>query len=197
MHGYERLGAIASHETVVIQGAGPVGLYATAVARDRGAAHVYTIGAPANRLEIARALGAEETLDLEAIPDVKGRAQWVLERTDGRGADLVVQCAGTPAVPEGLDLVRPGGRYLSIGAGGSGTLPVNGNNLTTKQLQITGVLSGQDRHYYQALEFLATRTHLPFERMLTNTFPLERTEDALRAMAVLAEIKPIIQPHQN
>src|SRR5438874_3712062 len=60
MHGFERLGAVGSHETVLVQGAGPVGLYGVAVARARGARQVLVIGAPAERREIARALGADD-----------------------------------------------------------------------------------------------------------------------------------------
>ena len=66
MHGFERLGAVGSHETFLVQGAGPVGLYAAAVARARGARQVLVIGAPHERLEIARALGADDVLDLDA-----------------------------------------------------------------------------------------------------------------------------------
>ena len=48
MHGFDRLGAIKSNETVVVQGSGPLGNFATAVARDHGAKQVLVIGAPAN-----------------------------------------------------------------------------------------------------------------------------------------------------
>lgn len=46
MHGFDRLGAIKSHETVLIQGSGPLGNFATAVAKDHGAKRVLVIGAP-------------------------------------------------------------------------------------------------------------------------------------------------------
>ena len=57
MHGFERLGPIYPHDTVVVQGSGPVGLYASAVARDRGAGRVLVIGAPRVRLDVAEAWG--------------------------------------------------------------------------------------------------------------------------------------------
>ncbi len=59
MHGYDRLGAIKSHETVLIQGSGPLGNFATAVAKDHGAKKVLVIGAPANRLEVTKKMGAD------------------------------------------------------------------------------------------------------------------------------------------
>ena len=57
MHAFEHAGAIAAHESVLVLGSGPLGLYATAVARDRGAARVYTMGAPPAALESLRACG--------------------------------------------------------------------------------------------------------------------------------------------
>ena len=114
MHGFERLGALATHETVVVQGCGPVGLYALAVARDRGAQRVLVIGAPAGRLEVATAWGADATLNLEDVPEVEARRDWVREQTGGRGADVVVQAATGMAIPEGIGLVRPGGRFPRV-----------------------------------------------------------------------------------
>ena len=124
MHGFDRLGAIKSHETVLIQGSGPFGNFATAVAKDHGAKKVLVIGAPANRLEVTRRMGADAVLNLEEVTDEKQRRQWVNDHTDGRGADVVIQVANNMAVPEGLTLLRDGGRYLNIGAGGKANIAV-------------------------------------------------------------------------
>ena len=102
MHGFDRLGAIKSHETVVIQGSGPLGNFATAVARDHGAKKVLVIGAPANRLEVTKRMGADAVLNLEEVTEEKQRRKWVRDHTDGRGADIVIQVANDMAVPEGL-----------------------------------------------------------------------------------------------
>lgn len=197
MHGFERLGALLSYEIVLVQGSGPVGLYAAAVARHRGAARILMIGAPAARLALATEWGVDATLNLEDVGAATDRIAWAREQTAGRGPDVVIQCAGPFAVPEGLEIVRRGGRYLSIGAGGAGTMAVSNPTLTIKQLQIVGVLSGQDRHYYQALEFLRTARGFPFERLISNTYPLEGANEALLAMADLREIKPVIVPSIN
>src|ERR671931_688534 len=76
MHGFDRLGTIKSHESVVIQGSGPLGNFATAVARDHGAKQVLTIGAPAARLEVTRRMGADAVLNLEEVTEAKDRRQW-------------------------------------------------------------------------------------------------------------------------
>ena len=159
MHGFERLGPLFSHDTVVVQGSGPVGLYASAVARDRGAGRVLVIGAPRVRLDVAEAWGADETLDIGDAPDAKDRHEWVMERTGGRGADVAIQCVSFAVIPEGLGFVRPGGRYLSIGGGG-GPVSINGFG---QQMTIVSVRSGEGRHYHQALEFLRARSaSVPF-----------------------------------
>jgi L-iditol 2-dehydrogenase len=193
MHAFERLGAVGSHETVLVQGAGPVGLYATAVARDRGARQVLVIGAPADRLELARALGATDVLDLDAEPDAAARLAWARERTGGRGPDVVLQCATSSAIPEGLELMRPGGRFVSIGATrGEMTLPAG--VFTVKNVNLIGIVAAEGRHFYQAVEFLASRRDLPFKRMITGTYGLSQVTDALQAMADLREIKPVVVP---
>ena len=192
MHGFERLGALRSHDTVVVQGSGPVGLYASAVARDRGAGRVLVIGAPRARLEVAEAWGADETLDITDAPGGDDRHAWVLDRTSGRGADVVIQAVAASVIPEGLGFLRPGGRYLSIGGGGGPiSLPGFGQQVT-----ILSVRSGEGRHYHQALEFLRTRGEsTPFERLLSGTYALDATGEALSAMADFREVKAVVLPH--
>src|SRR5262249_28420268 len=65
LHCVER-GGVAIGDAVLVLGSGPVGLSAIALARLRGAAQVLCLGAPAHRLETARAVGAEATLDIAA-----------------------------------------------------------------------------------------------------------------------------------
>ena len=192
MHGFERLGPLATHETVVVQGCGPVGLYALAVARDRGAKRVLVIGAPAGRLDVATAWGADAILNLEEVPEVEDRRDWVRERTGGRGADVVVQAATGLAIPEGIALVRPGGRYLSIG-NTSENLTIPGAELG-KNLQFISVRAAEGRHFYQGLQFLATRRDIPFDRLITGTYTLDRVSEALEAMADFREVKAVVLP---
>jgi L-iditol 2-dehydrogenase len=191
MHGFELLGAVASHETVVIQGSGPIGLYSLAVARDRGANKVFVIGAPDSRLKVALDWGADDTLSIEDVSDQKARRQWVLDRTGSRGADITIQAASGAAIPEGLEMTRQGGRFLSIGAGG-GTGSISPSTFGSKTY--IGFRAGAARHYHQALTFLATRRHLDFESVLSNRFPLERVHEALQGMAEGREIKPVVLP---
>jgi L-iditol 2-dehydrogenase len=197
MHGFEQLGAIQSWESVVILGAGPLGLYATAVARDRGAKNVFTIGAPQARLNVATAWGADGTADVDAMAAVEDRVAWVRERTDGRGADIVINCANSPAFIDGLRMCRPGARIVSIGVSGGDSVALP-TDLLFLGISIKTVVMAEARHFFEALQFLSSRQRsFDFERMLSNTFPLSGTTEALRGMAEFREVKPVIIPSLN
>lgn len=197
LHGFEQLGAISSYDTALILGAGPLGLYASAVARDRGAKRVFTIGAPAARVEVARAWGADDILDLDTMPAIEDRVRWIRERTDGRGADIVMNCASSGAFIDSMHMARPGGRVVNIGVSGGPPLALPAE-LLFRQIRISTVVMAEARHFYEAIEFLATRRdRFPFEKMLSNTFPLEGTTAALRGMAEYREIKPVILPQSR
>lgn len=195
MHGFEKLGRLASYETVLVQGAGPVGLYAAAVARDRGAGKVLMIGAPAQRLEVAKSFGVDASLDLDRVRDADKRKAWALDLTGGRGPDVVLQCAGSPAIVEAIDLVRRGGRVVSIGATG-GTISIPGGAFTGKYIDVLGIVMAEGRHFYEAVNFLATRKgDFAFGQMITGTYKLEGVTQALQAMAEFREVKPVVVPN--
>lgn len=191
MHGYDRLGAIKSHETVVIQGSGPLGNFAAAVAKDHGAKKVLVIGAPANRLEVSRRMGADDTLNIETVKDGKDRVEWVKGHTDGRGADVVIQCATSSAVPEGLRMLRDGGRYVSIGVSG-GNAMVDVERMP-QEMTFLNVRSGEPRHWLQAIDFLASRRdRFPFEDMISAHYSLDQINQALDDMASFRVVKAAI-----
>lgn len=192
MHAYDRLGAIKSHERVLVQGSGPLGIFAAAVAREQGAKEVLLIGAPAGRLEIAGRMGVDALLDLEVVSDPAARVEWVKEHTDGRGADVVIQAANNHAVPEGLSMLRDGGRYVSVGVGGAASVPVGG---LPGEMTLYTVRSGEPRHWLQAIDFLASRgARYPFEEMITARHSLDQVNEAMSAMADYSVVKAAIYP---
>src|SRR5262249_33048693 len=138
MNAVDVLDGIGSSETVVVQGAGPLGLLATAVAKVSGARSVITIGAPDARLAIAREFGADQTISVETTSPEE-RTDQVRAATSGRGADIVMEFTGQPqAFNEGLDLIRRGGRYVVVGQLGSGTTTFRPSLIVSKQLRILG-----------------------------------------------------------
>jgi threonine dehydrogenase-like Zn-dependent dehydrogenase len=135
-------------------------------------------------------MGADSVLNLEEVADEKERRRWVRDHTDGRGADIVIQVANNLAVPEGLTLLRGGGRYLNIGAGGRANIAVE--RLPQEMLFIT-VRSAEPRHWLQAIEFLASRKKtFPFEDMISKSYTLDQINDAMDAMASYSVVKAAI-----
>ena len=102
-------------ETVVIQGAGGLGLFASVVARERGAARVVVLDRVPERLTLARRFGADRVVDVGDFASGDQGAKAVRDLTGG-GGHVVAELVGRPEVlAEGLAMCRPEGRYLVIG----------------------------------------------------------------------------------
>ena len=115
IYGLNQIG-ITLGDTVVIQGAGGLGLYATAVAREMGAGKIIVLDRLPARLALAREFGADETLNVDEI-DMKSRVEYV-PRSDGWASAQISSRSfvGSPRVlAEGVEMLRWGGRYLWIG----------------------------------------------------------------------------------
>ncbi|MFO0974279.1 MAG: zinc-binding dehydrogenase [Phycisphaerae bacterium] len=197
VHGYERM-PLRCGESVVIQGAGPVGLAALALAKEAGARPLIVIGGPADRLARAQRFGADELIDLEAVGDPAARRARVLALTDGLGADVVVECVGIPqAVAEGWELCRDGGRYLVLGQYcDAGPTMLNPHLITRKELSIYGSYGSEPPHWVAALEFLRTRRdRYPFHEVITHRFRLDQVNEALAAVERWQTGKAVILPN--
>lgn len=193
MNAFDELGAIATTDTVLIQGSGPLGLLAVAVAKVSGARSVLVIGGPDVRLALAREFGADACLSVETL-SIEDRKAAVMEATSGRGADVVMEFAGQPsAFLEGLQLARRGARYVTVGLLGSGQMTFQPSIITTKNLRVIGSLGGAEKAYWKAMDFIsAHQKAIPFHKILSNTYRLEEVNVALERMKSQAEIKPII-----
>lgn len=193
IHAVEELDGIRHTDTVVVQGTGPLGLLATGVARMSGARRIIAVGAPDARLELARAFGADDVLSVETM-SAEERQDFIMEATEGRGADVVMEFAGNPAAfTEGLQLSRRGGSYLLVGQLGQGEVTIRPSTFVHRNLRVVGSLAGGAKDYWAAMEFI--RRHkdaLPFDRLLSNHYPLERVNDALAAMKRQEEVKPVV-----
>ncbi len=184
-------------DRVVIQGSGPVGLAALAVAQTAGALTTIVIGGPVARLEVAQAFGATHTINIEEIRDPETRLNQVKRLTGEYGADAVIECVGSPSVvPEGLEMCRDGGKYLVLGHyGDAGSTPINPHVITRKQLMVYGSWASEPRHMGMALEFLRTQgERFPFEQLISHRFPLECAFEALQTTAQWASRKSVIVP---
>ena len=168
-------------ETVVIQGAGGLGLYAIAMARERGAGRIIVVDGVRERLDVAAMFGADELVDLRDLPTPEQRVGRVRELTRGWGADVVMEVGGFPRITEeGLQMVASGGRYVEIGNISPGlTYPADPSLWVTQNITIYGVNHYARRHLREALDVLQrTRGRYPYERIVSRKFPLSEVNEA-------------------
>jgi threonine dehydrogenase-like Zn-dependent dehydrogenase len=167
--------------SVVIQGAGGLGIQAAAVAKDMGAARVIVIDQIPGRLELARAFGADDTINIKDIPERKDRVNHVRTLTGGAGADVACDFVGFPQViPEGLDMLRAGGTYLEIGTSSRGAkVELEPAQRVGGAKTSVGVIMYDAWVIPRALDFLVrNRARWPFDRLVSHTYPLEQINRA-------------------
>ena len=191
---FERMGGIGIQSNVVVQGAGPVGLYCTLLAHLGGAKQTIIIGAPAQRLELAKKWGAYHVISIEKKPDAAERLKEIQNLTDGRGPDIVVEASGVPtAFGEGMDMIRRGGRYLVIGQTSPDKITLSPGTVVWKHLEIIGQCGAEISHYHQALQIVKNHRHkYPFADIITGKYRLEEINEAYASMEAGQDIKPAI-----
>jgi L-iditol 2-dehydrogenase len=189
--------ALRPGDSVLVQGTGAVGLSAVALARLGGAATVLAIGAPGERLALARRMGADHVYDL-AQTTIAERLDDLLSRTHGEGADVVIEAAGSPrAFEEGLSLVRDGGRYVVAGHyTDAGPASVNVHqHVNRKHLEIRGCWGSEPGHFLRALAILERyASEVPWKQVGERTYPLTGLNDALADAEAMRITKALVDP---
>jgi threonine dehydrogenase-like Zn-dependent dehydrogenase len=193
-------------EVVAVQGAGPIGLMNVACAKLSGASRVIVVDKVPERLNMAKKLGADVTINLDEVPKAANRVRIVHEHsTGGFGADVDLQCVGVPAaVPEGIDYLRYGGRFCEEGHfSDSGTVEINPSlHLCAKLITLVGSWSSTPDTFVQALN-LMERDDFPYGEVVTHLLPLERLTEGFRALATdkvidgRAAIKAVAAPWEG
>lgn len=173
-----RYGGVGLGKSILIQGPGQQGLACVIAAREAGAACIMVSGLArdAKRLEIARKLGAQVTVDIES-EDLVAR---VKDATGGEGADVVVNVSGgRGAVAQGIAvagkrstvvLAAPGSEEISVGSVGRRNLVLkwaHGHSYASVELAIQMIASGK----------------YPLDEISTHTFGLSQVDEAIKAVA--------------
>jgi D-arabinose 1-dehydrogenase-like Zn-dependent alcohol dehydrogenase len=178
-----RIAGFGLGQTVAIQGAGGLGVYACAVAREMGAARVVVIDGVDERLALARDFGADDIVDLREYPTAAARVARVKKLTDDWGADCVLELVGNPGVvDEGLRMVAPEGTYLEVGNINVGwETRFDPSWILFGNRRIIGVSHYEAEHLQGALDLMIrTRTRYPYHRILSHRFPLAEINEAFR-----------------
>ncbi len=173
-------------ETIVVQGCGAIGLLTLGLAKQAGATRAIVVGGPRERLEVARAFGADVVVDIDAVRDPQERTRAVLAETmAGMGADLVFGCVGlAPAWLEGISYVRDGGRFMELGlASDTGDVTFNPcTQLVARNISLMGTLGLENYQDAVVASRILEAGRLPFDRMVSHQLPLDRVGDAIAAL---------------
>lgn len=172
-------------DTVVVQGAGAIGLVTLVAAKISGAGKIILVGGPPERLALGRKFGADVCIDIAAAPTAEERTEWVMDETPRRaGADVVFECAGfLSATPEGLGYCRASGTFVEVGHFvDMGSIEFNINRwLMRRNLSLEAIWGSQTSHFVQALPILE-KGDIPFGDMVSHVLPLERVADGFAAL---------------
>jgi threonine dehydrogenase-like Zn-dependent dehydrogenase len=170
-------------DIVLILGPGQRGLASVVAARAAGADMIIVTGLTrdAPKLALAKELGADHTIDIEA-EDARSR---VRELTHGHGADVIVEVSAVSPEPvaEALYYAATGARIVLAGVKGFKPVPDFISDLiVAKEITIKGAFGVTSRAYASAIRLIESG-RVPIEKMHTHDFPLEQAERAIQMLA--------------
>lgn len=185
-----------SGETVVVHGAGMLGIYAACYLHEQGYEHVVVVDTNESRLKIAERFGATHTFNPDKTSVVEIDTA-IKELTNGRGADLGVEVSGaTIGIPHLITWLAIGGRCLTLGyVYPNAHISVDAHQLVTKCVTLRGVHNYHHTALGDAIRFVAeNRTRYPFADLIGETYQLSEIntafEHALRKEALRVAIAP-------
>jgi 2-desacetyl-2-hydroxyethyl bacteriochlorophyllide A dehydrogenase len=164
--------SVRPDDTVLVIGAGPIGVLMARMAIERGASAVFSADRIASRLELARAQGA-----LPLDPD---DPEGALSRAIGGGVEVVIDAVGLEDTwAMALRTVRPGGRVEAVGLGAAnGTIDFF--SVAGKEIQITGSFGWTDEDFVEAIRVIEARA-IDTEHWLS-TLPLAEGQRAFEEL---------------
>jgi len=172
-------------QTMVVQGAGGLGLNAVAMLRLLGARHIIVLDRQPGRLDLARRMGASHTVNIDELPGPADRAARIRELTGGRGADIVMELVGHPSLmEEGVDMLASGGTFVQVGltmAGAEARIrPVS----LLRGKTIMGSIMYRPHVLPLLLDILsrADGEIPPFDAIVSRSYPLSEINEALAEM---------------
>jgi L-iditol 2-dehydrogenase len=170
-----RFAALQIGDTVAVFGAGAIGLLTIACLKVSGAGRIWAVEPVAHRRELARHMGATETID----PCQVDPAQEIIAATRGRGVDCAIDCAAKEHTTNwAIRAARNGGRVLLTGIHSGVYVPFEVSPMRRKELAIFNVRRS-NHEMDAALRLLIERAGW-FAPMVTHTRPLERIGEAFR-----------------
>jgi L-iditol 2-dehydrogenase len=179
-------------DTVVVCGAGPIGLLAVILARQLGAGRIIVSQTSAARRALAVEFGADVAID----PRADDLVTRVRQETDGVGADCVIVATPAPVVyGQAVQMAAIGGRvnYFAGLPSGRGEVTIDANLVHYRELRVTGSTANTTEDCIDALAILAREPDV-YSRLVTSRFPLADGVEAFAASADGSELKVVVEP---
>jgi L-iditol 2-dehydrogenase len=177
LFGLENAGGYFAGETVAILGPGPIGLMAIQLVKALGATRVILTGTRDGRLAMGRQLGADVTVNSKQADPVAA----VMQATGGKGADLVVDCAGADdTFDQSIKMTKPGGKVLLV-AFYHGPVTADVARAVRSNITIYTERGEGGTSVGRALALLAAG-RITAKPLVTHQFPLSRVRDALETL---------------
>jgi len=184
-------------DSVVVLGTGPLGMCFIMKARMLGAGTIVAVDLSDYRLDFALRFGADSVINAAQTTE-KERLALIRELTGGRGADVVIECAGVPgAVREGLELLRVSGLLIEAGNfSDMGEISISPHrHLCAKNVRILGVGGEEPAAYGPSLRQMARyMRHYPLGEFVTHRFGLRQVEAAMKQSMASDSMKVVIDP---
>ncbi|MBB2203173.1 zinc-dependent alcohol dehydrogenase [Gluconacetobacter tumulisoli] len=174
-----RKAGVSFGQSVVVLGAGPIGNLHIQMMRLVGAAPIIAVELSPERAELAARSGADIVItDPARVLDI------VRARTGGRGADIVIESIGAPALyAKAFDLIRPGGHIAAFGiTGPDDSIPLRILDMVLRENSIKGSVAGMGEDMHDALTLLTHDRFLvePFTRSIVSLDNIQLAFDALK-----------------
>lgn len=182
-------GDIQFDDVVVIAGAGPIGLMMVQVAHLKTPKKLVVIDPVAERRELAKGFGADVVID----PSEENALDIVRGLTGGYGCDVYIEATGAPiGVTQGLELIRKLGRFVEFSVFGKETSADWSIIGDRKELDVRGSHLGP--YCYPVAIDLLERGLVTSKGIVTNEYPLQRWDEAIRIANSLDSIKVVLKP---
>ncbi len=184
-------------DTVVVLGVGPLGMCFLMKARMLGAGTIIAVDKSEYRLNFAKRLGADYAVNVGTMSKQE-RLQMVKDLTHGRGADMVIECAGVPeAVPEALEMLRVGGLLVEAGNFSDlGEVPISPHrHICAKNARILGVGGEEPAAYGPSMRQMARyMKNYPLREFVTHRYGLRDVDLAMKKSVEAESMKVVLEP---
>jgi len=184
-------------DTVVVLGVGPLGMCFLMKARMLGAGTIIAVDKSEYRLNFAKRLGADFGVNVESMSKEE-RLKMVKDLTHGRGADMVIECAGVPeAVPEALEMLRVGGLLVEAGNFSDlGEVAISPHrHICAKNARILGVGGEEPAAYGPGMRQMARyMKNYPLREFVTHRYGLRDVDAAMKKSVEAESMKVVLEP---